>query len=244
MKAIVHQTLGDVFGHHATGLFQAAQIQNALVRNMTCFAIGTRAGVQGRVVVSQAAADVIGGQNSRFGGMLQTFSAHHAAIHPADGQHGGIAQRRSRDSAHAIDFQTARRMTWQIRHQIFHHANRTDTRAAAAVRDAESFVQIEVAHIAAKFSWGRHTHQGIHVGAVHVHAAAMLMHQLTKRFDLRFKHPVRAGVSDHDGSQVGTVLFTFGLQVGHVDVALCVTCSDHHLHAHHLGAGRVGAMRA
>ena len=74
------------------------------MRNMACFAIGAGTCVKRRVVVGQAAADVIGGQNSSFGGMLQTFSTHHAAIHPADGQHSGIAQRCGRDSAHAIDF--------------------------------------------------------------------------------------------------------------------------------------------
>ena len=135
-------------------------------------------------------------------------------------------------------------MTRQVRNQIFHHANWTHTGAATAVWNAKCFVQIEVAHIAAKFARRCHAHQGIHVGAIHINATAMLVHQLTQCFDLCFKHAVCAGIGDHDRSQVGAVLFALGLQVGHVNVTLCITCCDHHLHAHHLRAGWVGAVCA
>ena len=244
MEAIVHQALGHVFGHHAAGLFQAAQIQNALVGHVTPFAVGAHAGIQRWVVIGQALADVIGGQDSSFCGVLQTLGAHHAAIHPADGQHGGIAQRRRRHSTHAVDFQATRGMTWQVRHQIFHHTNRAHAWAATAVGNAESFVQVEVTHIATKFAWRCNTHQRIHVGAVHIHAAAVLVNQFAQRFDLCFKHAMRAGVGDHDGSQVVTVLLALGFQIDHVHVALRIASCDHHLHARHLRTGGIGAVGA
>ena len=133
-------------------------------------------------------------------------------------------------------------MARQVGHQIFHHTNRADTWAATAVGNAECFVQIEVAHIATKLTRRSHAHQGIHVGTVYIHAATMLMHQLAQGFDLRFKHAMRAGVGDHHGGQVGAVLFTLGLQIRHVNVALRVASCHHHLHASHLRAGRVGAV--
>ena len=40
------------------------------------------------------------------------------------------------------------------------------------------------------------------------------------------------------------MLFTLGFEVNHVDVALRIAGGDHHLHAHHLRAGRVGAVCA
>ena len=43
--------------------------------------------------------------------------------------------------------------------------------------NAEGLVQVQVTDIAAKFAWGGHAHQRIHVGAVDVHAAAVLVHQ-------------------------------------------------------------------
>ena len=112
------------------------------------------------------------------------------------------------------------------------------------MRNAECFVQIEVAHVAAKFAGGRNTYQGIHVGAVHIHTAAVLMHQLAQCFNLRFKHAMRAGVGDHDRCQVGAVLFALGLEVRHVDVALRIASRHHHLHARHLRAGGIGAVGA
>ena len=104
MEAIVHQALGHVFGHHAAGVFQATQIQNAFMRYMACFAIGACAGVERWVVIGQSTANVVGRQNGRLSRVLQTFCAHHAAVHPADGQYSCIAQRCGRHGAYAVDF--------------------------------------------------------------------------------------------------------------------------------------------
>ena len=79
MKTVVHQALGHIFGHHAAGVFEVAQVQNALVCHM---AVG--AGVQGGVVRAQAGAHIVGRQYGRLGGLQQAVGAHHAAIHPAD----------------------------------------------------------------------------------------------------------------------------------------------------------------
>ena len=64
--------------------------------------------------------------------------------------------------------------------------------------NAKGFVQIEMAHITAKFARCGHTHEGIHIGAVHIHAPTMLMHQCAERFYLRLEYTVRAGIGDHD----------------------------------------------
>ena len=92
MKAVVHQALGHVFGADAAGFFQRAQVQNALVRHMAASFTGL-AGIQRRVMVFQACADVVGAEDGNLGRLLQTLGAHHAAVHPADGQHGSVAQR-------------------------------------------------------------------------------------------------------------------------------------------------------
>jgi hypothetical protein len=105
-------------------------------------------------------------------------------------------------------------------------------------------VQVQVAHVAAELARRGHADQGVHVGAVHVHAAAVAVHQLAQLLHLGLEHAVRAGVGDHHAGQVGGVLLALGLQVGHVHVAVVVALGDHHLHAHHLRAGRVGAVGA
>jgi len=65
-------------------------------------------------------------------------------------------------------------------------------------------------------------HQCVHVGAVHIDPAAVLVHQRAQLFDRGFEHAVGAGVGDHHRGQVGAVLLALGLQVGHVHVAVVI----------------------
>ncbi len=88
VEAVVHQTFGHIFCRDAAGVLQGAQVQDAFMRHVT---VGTR--VQGGVVVLQARADVVGAEDGDFGCLLQAFGAHHAAVHPADGQHRCISKR-------------------------------------------------------------------------------------------------------------------------------------------------------
>ena len=108
--------------------------------------------------------------------------------------------------------------------------------------DAKGFVQIEVADVATKFAGNGNAHQGVHVGAVHVDAPAVLVNQGAQGLDLGFKHAMGAGVGNHHCRQVGAVLLALGAQVVHVDVALCVAGGHHHLQAGQVRAGRVGAV--
>ena len=135
-------------------------------------------------------------------------------------------------------------MAGQVGHQVGDDADRADTGAAAAVRDAEGFVQVQVADVAAKFAGRGQADQGVHVGAVHVDPPAVLVHQVAEGLDRGLEHAVGAGVGDHHRRQVLAVLFALGLQVGHVYVALLVAGGDHHCQPGHLSARRVGAVGA
>ena len=112
------------------------------------------------------------------------------------------------------------------------------------MRNAEGFVQIQMADIAAKFARCGYAHQRVHIRAIDINAAAMLVHQGAQLFHAGFKHAVGAGVGDHDAGQIGTVLFAFRRQIGQIHIALLVAFGHHHLHAHHLRAGGVGAVGA
>ena len=65
-------------------------------------------------------------------------------------------------------------MAGQEGHQVGDDADRADARAAAAVRDAEGLVQVQVAHVAAELARRGHADQRVHVRAVDVDAAAVL----------------------------------------------------------------------
>ena len=109
MKAVIYQAFGHIFGLNAYGFFKVAQIQNTLVCHQAAVA-----GVQRGEVVAQFMADVIGTQNSDLRGALEGVCAHHAAVHPTDGQYRCVAQRCCRYSAHHT-VNAAGGVAWQER---------------------------------------------------------------------------------------------------------------------------------
>jgi hypothetical protein len=92
-------------------------------------------------------------------------------------------------------------MAGQIGHQVFDDADGADAWPAAAVRNAEGLVEIEVAHVAAELAGRGHADERIHVGAVHVHATAVAMHDFAEPLHLRLEHAVRARIGDHHGRE-------------------------------------------
>ena len=96
--------------------------------------------------------------------------------------------------------------------------------------------------IAAEFARCGHADQSVHIGAVHIHAGAVLVHQLAQFLDLGLEHAVGAGVGDHHRRQMIAVLLAFGAQVVEVDIAVAAAAGHHHRHAGHLRRCRVGAM--
>ena len=196
------------------------------------------------VVLGQPRGDVVGVQDRGFGGGLQAFGAHHAHVHPADRQHRGIAQWRRRYRADLVGIADAgRAVRRQVGHEVVHHAHRPDPRAAAAVRNAEGLVQVQVAHITAELAGRGHADQRVHVRAVHIDPSAVAVHQRAQRLHLGVEHAVGRRVSDHHARQVRAVQLALGAQVGEVDIAFGVALRDDHLHARHLRARRVGAVR-
>eukprot|EP00967_Tisochrysis_lutea_P102406 scaffold154110_cov28-Tisochrysis_lutea.AAC.2 len=92
------------------------------------------------------------------------------------------------------------------------------------MRDAERLVQVEVAHISPEVAGPAEADLCVHVGAVHVDLAAVIMD----------------GVADFDD---GLLEDAVSGGVGHVDVALGVAANGHDAHAAHGGRGGVGAVR-
>ena len=84
---------------------------------------------------------------------------------------------------------------------------------------------------------------GVHVGAVHVDLAAMLVNHRADVPDVLFEHAVRRGVGHHQRRQLVAMLPRLGAQVLEVDVALAVARRHHHPQPRHRRARRVGAVR-
>ena len=93
------------------------------------------------------------------------------------------------------------------------HADGTNAWAASTVRNAERFVQIEMANVGTNRPRTRKTDLGIHVGTIHVDLSAVLVSELANLDDTLFKYTVRAWVGDHDGRHSAGVLLQLGAEV-------------------------------
>ncbi len=75
--------------------------------------------------------------------------------------------------------------------------DRAHAGTAAAVRDRERLVQVEVGDVTAQVAEAREAEQGVEVGAVDVHLSAGVVHGLRDLEHVVLVHPVGRGVRDH-----------------------------------------------
>ena len=81
-------------------------------------------------------------------------------------------------------------MTGQMRNQMRLYADWTHAWAATAMRDAECFVQIQVAYIAANITWTGQSDHGVHISAINVNLTAKLMRDCSYLMHCFLKHPM------------------------------------------------------
>ncbi len=89
------------------------------------------------------------------------------------------------------------------RRQMRFQANRSHAGATAAVRNAESFVQIHMADIGTDQTGRSQADLGVEVGAVHVNLPAVRVHHGANILDCLFKDAMRRGVGNHQAGQMG-----------------------------------------
>ncbi|CAG7456097.1 hypothetical protein PICSAR144_03483 [Mycobacterium avium subsp. paratuberculosis] len=133
------------------------------------------------------------------------------------------------------------RMPGQERRQVRAHRHRPHPRPAAAVRDAERLVQVQVADVAAELARPGQPDQRVEVGAVDVHLAARVVDGRADLGDVVLVDAVRGRVGDHQRRQPVAVFGDLRAQVVEVDVAVVVAAHDHHPHP---GQGRRRGIRA
>ena len=131
----------------------------------------------------------------------------------------------------------------QERRQVRRDADRPHARPAAAVRNRERLVQVQVADVSADRRRAGEAHLRVHVRAVHVDLAAVGVDHRADVLDVLLVDTVRRGVGDHQACQAVAVFGGLGLEIGQVHFPVGRVGHDHHRHASHRGAGRVGAVR-
>ena len=238
VEPVVDEPLGDVVDGDAGAPGDVADVEDALVRDPA-----GRARVEDGVVVGQAGGDVVGVQD-RDRGRIGELRAQHADVGPRDRQDPGGPERRRRHRPRSgrRSGVGAQRVVGQERGEVRPDGDRPDTRAAAAVGDAEGLVQVEVAHVGPEPSGLGDADERVEVGAVEVHLPTGVVDQLADVPDARLEHAVGRGVGDHERSQRVAVLTDLRGEVVGVDVAVVVTGDDHDPHAGHDRRRGVGAV--
>ena len=246
---VIHQALRDVFDFDAA-FFPSAEFQDAFVGDEAAAAF-----VEHREIIFEALGDVVGVENREFGGAFQAVGSHHADVHPRDDENAGAAPRGGGDGADGMGLErghwrlcTGARgddgMAGQKRHELRGDADRAHAGTAAAVRNAESFVEIEMADVGADMTGRSEPDLRVHVGAVHINLAAVAVDCGANIFDGSFENTVRGRVGDHQGGEIGGVFFRFRLKIGDVDVAIRIAGDGDDLVAAHRGARGIGAVGA
>ena len=85
---------------------------------------------------------------------------------------------------------------------------------------------------------------GVHIGAIHVNLAAVLVDGAANITNRSFVDAMRGRISNHQGRELGGMFGGFGLEVGDIDVAVGIAGDRYDLIAAHGRAGGISAMRA
>ena len=211
MEAVVDQPLGDVVDGDAGAVLEGPRVEDALMRDPTLAALVEH--VEGAF---EPLGDVVGVQDRDLGRLRQPLAAHHQDIGPGDRQDAGRAVGRGRDRAfRAAGFG----MAGQEGRQMRLDPDRAHARAAAAVRDAEGLVQVQVADIAADLAGLGEADHRVQVGAVDIDLPAVFVGDLADLAHGFLEDAVGRGIGDHAGGQPVARRFGLGAEIVDVDVA-------------------------
>ena len=94
------------------------------------------------------------------------------------------------------------------------------TRAAAAVRNAEGFMQVEVRDVRADKARRGNANLGVHVRAIEINLAAKLMHHFAHFANGLFVNAVGGRIGHHDAGEVRRMLLGFRPQIRQIDIAV------------------------
>jgi len=100
------------------------------------------------------------------------------------------------------------------------HTNRTDPWAAAAMWDAEGFVQVQMADIRTEVAWPAKDRLARSYSRVHVNLAAATVHDLADLANRSLENAVCAWIGDHQCGQIAGVRVSLCPQIGQINVTI------------------------
>mmetsp|Transcript_23783 Transcript_23783/g.40563 ORF Transcript_23783/g.40563 Transcript_23783/m.40563 type:complete len:273 (-) Transcript_23783:332-1150(-) len=248
METIILKTFGNIFLCDPGDRLQWTQIENEFV----C-ALSVLSDEKNIECTIQSCSHVVGIQNGNFSGLLQTFVSIHFNVHPRNGEDSSRSEWSTGHGSFSLgDTEVAsaelsgslgiNRMPWKEGCKMGSNANGSNTRSSTAVRDAECFVQVEMAHVGTDETRTSQTNLSIHVGTVHVHLPTGIVHHIDDLNNLLLEHTKGRWVSDHEGCNIFSVFLNFGSEVVNVNVSIGIIVNNYNFHSSHRSRGRVGSV--
>mmetsp|Transcript_89327 Transcript_89327/g.277795 ORF Transcript_89327/g.277795 Transcript_89327/m.277795 type:complete len:344 (-) Transcript_89327:1377-2408(-) len=168
--------------------------------------------------------------------------AEHCAEHPGDARDAGLAPGRGGDGAKVAARGGADDgVVRQVRRQVRAHADGAEAGAAAAVRDAEGLMEVQVADVRADHAGGGEAELRVHIGPVHVHLTAVVVNDLADLLDVVLEEGAGGRVGHHEGREGVLAVLAHLPELGQVHALGVVNPLD--LHVAHGRGGRVRAVR-
>ena len=162
--------------------------------------------------IAQSCQQIVGVQHCILRNILQPIGSVHGDVgegadeaaaemsvegfHASDG-FGGLDEAIQRRRLIVTFFDDANQRLRQEVRQMRGDTDGTDARSAAAVRDGEGLVQVEVHHVEAQVAGADDAEQRVQVRAVAIHQAAAAVHQLDDLFDVLIEETERVRVGEH-----------------------------------------------
>mmetsp|Transcript_12932 Transcript_12932/g.26793 ORF Transcript_12932/g.26793 Transcript_12932/m.26793 type:complete len:242 (+) Transcript_12932:474-1199(+) len=206
--------------------------------------------VQNIIRSIQSGCHVIGVQNCLTSGQLQSRFPKHLNVHPRNRKDCCGSKRSSCNSTPFLwdaQFVSTKLsgcfgigyVSWQERSKMCGDTDRSDTWSTSSMRDAESFMKIQVAHVGADQTRAGQAHLGVHVCTIHVNLATCLVDGVHNFNDTLLKHSKGRRIGHHEGSEIVSMLLDLGVQILDIDISLVVIVDNNDLHPGHHGTGRV-----
>ena len=95
-----------------------------------------------------------------------------------------------------------------------------DAWAAAAMWNAEGFVQVQMANVGTDIAWPAKTDLRVHVRAVHVNLTTVTVHDVADFANRSLENAVGARIGDHQRCQIACMRVGLCPQIGQIDVTI------------------------
>ena len=237
VKAVIHEPLGYIIHLNPGGGLERPKIHDEFMGDPAAGATE-----EDRVVGGEFLGQIVSVQEGHLGATGEATGPDHGQIHPGNDQNTGAPLWGGSNGAHMAGGNLFKRVGGKERGEVLGNGDGANPGTAAAVRDAEGLVKVEVTSIGTEIARAADADEGVEVGAIEIDLAASLVDLFAKVTNASFENTVGGGIGDHGRGDAGAVFLNLGVEVGEVDVAGGIAGHGDDAEAGEDGGGRIGPV--